>query len=128
MNYTIAPSADGTFIILKVKGEITGQTAMQFITEAHAFGREQQVRSYLVDVTQAINTDTISGNYEFAYSDMHKTEGIDQLARVAILTSPDDHSHDFIETVSTNAGFSVRIFTDPNQAHRYLVEGKDTGF
>ena len=121
MDYTITPSTDGMFIVLKVKGNITRRTAMQMNLEAHALGKQLQVRRYLVDVTEAKNTETPLENYKFAYSDMQTMDGIDKYARVATLVSPNDHSHDFMETVATNSGLIVRIFTDPDQAKRFLM-------
>ena len=122
MDYTITHSIDGMFIMLKVKGNITRRTAMQLNLEAHALGKQLQVRRYLVDVTEAKNTGTTSENYGFAYSDMQKLEGIDKGARVATLVDPNDHSHDFMETVARNAGLNVRIFKDLDQAKRFLMD------
>ena len=122
MDYTITPSNDGMFIILKVKGNITRRSAMQMNLEAHALGRHMQVRRYFVDVTEAKNTDEPLEDYEFAHSDMRQTEGIDKQALVATLISPNDHSHDFMETVSKNAGLHVKLFTDPAEAKRYLMQ------
>jgi len=121
MNYTITPSSDGKFIVVRVRGNITRQIAMQFNVEAHALGRQLGIIRYLVDATGARNTETTIDNYEFAYSDMRNTEGIDHSARVAALVDPNDHSHDFIETVSRNAGQNVRIFRDHDQAMRFLM-------
>jgi len=39
---------------------------------------------------------------------------------VAVLVSPNDHSHDFMETVSHNAGLNVAFFADLEQAERHL--------
>ena len=122
MNYTITPSIDGMFIILKVKGNITRKTAMQMNLEAHALGKQLHVRRYLVDATEAKNTDEPLDDYEFAHWDMRQMEGIDKQARVAALVSPNDHSHDFMETVSKNAGLHLKLFTDPDEAKRYLME------
>lgn len=125
MDYTIIPSSDGTFITLKVRGNITRLTMMQKILEAHALGRQLQIRRYLVDVTEAINTDKIVENYTFAYTDMQRTEGIDRFARVAALVSPADHSHDFVETVARNAGLDFSLFTELDLAKKFLM-CKDT--
>ena len=121
MDYTITPSIDGTFITLKVKGNIIRQTIMKAILEAHALGRQLKVNRYLLDVTEAKNTEDTFGNYQFAYHDMQKIEGIDNNAHVAILVNPKDHSHDFAEIVSRNAGLNVRIFTDPVLAKKFLM-------
>ena len=122
MKYTIKPSKDGKYIILKIVGEINSQSAMKQNLEAHALGRELGIARYLVDVTEARNTDSVVENYDFANTDMWETEGIDIYAKVATLVSPEDHSHDFIETVARNAGLNVRLFNDINQAKKFLMD------
>jgi hypothetical protein len=122
MEYTITPSSDGMLIVLKVKGNITRQTALQMNLEAHALGRQLKIKRYFVDMTEAKNTDKPLEDYDFAHSDMRQTEGIDKQAWVAALVSPNDHSHDFIETVLKNAGLHLKLFTDPDEAKRYLME------
>jgi hypothetical protein len=122
MSYTISPSDDNSYIIVKVKGTITRQTAMQQNLEAHALGRRLQISRYLVDVTEARNTDSVIQNYEFAYTDMKNTPGIDRSARVAVLVSPGDHSHDFVVTAAKNSGLVVEIFTELDLAKQYLMD------
>lgn len=122
MSYTITPSDDGTYIILTVKGEINRKKAMRQNLEAHALGRQLGINRYLVDITQARNTETVKNNYDFAYTDMHRTEGLDMLARVAALISPGDHSHDFFETVARNSGLNFTLFTDPDKARQHLMQ------
>jgi hypothetical protein len=121
MDYEITPSTDGKFIAIKIKGDITRQDAMRVNLEAHALGRQLQVRRYLVDVTEARHSGSAVDDYEFANQDMQQTEGIDQCARVATLVSRGDHSHDFMETAARNAGLDVTLFTDPEQAKRFLL-------
>lgn len=128
MDYTIAPSEDGKYITLTMKGEITGKRAMGINREAHALGKKLNINRYLVDVTEARNKDTIMGNYEFAYADMTTAENIDRHARVATLVSPGDHSHDFVETVVQNVGMNVRLFTDREQAIQFLVGIRGTQY
>ena len=120
MNYTINPSKDGKYIILKIQGEINRQSAMNQNLEAHALGKKLGINRYLVDVTEARNTDSVVESYDFAYKDMKNTEGIDLSACVAVLTSPGDNSHDFIETVAKNSGLNVEIFTDFDLAMQFL--------
>lgn len=119
----IALSDDGTYIILTVEGEVTRQSAMQQNLEAHALGRELGVNRYLVDMRAARNIESPLDGYRFAYEDMQQTPGIDRNARVAVLVSPGDHSHDFIETVARNSGLHVTLFTNYKQAVRYLTGG-----
>jgi hypothetical protein len=127
MEYSITVSVDRTHILLKVRGDMTRRTAMSLNLEAHALGRKINVRRYLVDVTEARNTESEIENYKFAYADMLNTEGIDREARVAMLVSPDDHSHDFVETVAINAGLNVRRFADREAALRFLTADFSSG-
>lgn len=120
MSSQISLSDDSTYIILEVTGEIDRQSAMQYNLEAHKLGKERGIRKYLVDLTNARNTETVLNNYEFAYKDMKHTEGIDTRAIVASVVAPDDHSHDFIETAFKNSGFNVTLFRDKQKAIEYL--------
>jgi len=121
MPHRIEQSECGRYILMTVTGGITSQTAMAQNLEAHAVGRELGIRRYLVDLTNSKNTDSVLGNYNFAHEEMRETEGIDLGARVAILVSPEDHSHDFIETVSKNAGLHVTLFRDLELAIQHLT-------
>ena len=121
MDYTITPADDGPYIIIKTKGEISGQNVMQQNIEAHELGARLGINCYLVDLTEARNTDTDFGNYEFAYNDMQATPGIDRTARVALVVSADDSSHDFPVTVARNAGLNVTLFTDAARAIQHLL-------
>ncbi|MGD8588874.1 MAG: hypothetical protein PVG22_08605 [Chromatiales bacterium] len=120
MHYEICPSADDVYITLVVKGEITRKVAMQQNLQAHALGKRLGIDRYLVDMTEARNTDTTLDQYQFAYKDMQETPGIDTNARVAVVIAEGDHSHDFIETVAINAGLNVKLFTERDQAIAFL--------
>jgi len=122
MDYTITPSSNGKYIILKVKGTFRRPNIVPVILEAHALGMKLHIRGYLSDMTEAKNVDTNIENYEFAYTDMRKTEGIDKFARIATLVRPDDHSHDFVETVGVNTGMNFKIFTDRDEAVKFVME------
>lgn len=60
--------------------------------------------------------------FKFAYEDIIAPPGIDKKARVAILASPEDHSHDFVETATRNAGLDVTLFRDRGLAIRHLLQ------
>jgi len=122
MEYTITLSSDRKFIVENIKGVISREIAMHVNLEAHALGKRLGITRYLIDVTEARNIDKNMDTYEFAYEDMRQAAGIDMFARVAILVSLGDHSHDFVETVLRNAGLNVRLFTNLDEATRYLVD------
>jgi 5-methylcytosine-specific restriction endonuclease McrBC regulatory subunit McrC len=122
MTFSIAPSDDGTYIVLKIVGNINSEIAMKHNIEAHALGNKLGITRYLVDVTESRNVASIAENYKFAHNDMKTTPGINQTARVAVLVSPTDHSHDFIETLSRNAGLNTTIFRDREKAIQHLMK------
>ena len=122
MSYTILLSDDQKYIVVTVEGSITRKIAMQHNLEAHALGKKLGIQRYLVDATRARNTESMLKGYQFAYEDMNETPEIDRDARVALLVAPDDHSHDFIETVSKNAGLNVTIFRDRKSAENHLIK------
>ena len=122
MGTTITVSEDQKYIILKIVGDYTRELAMIDNLKAHAMGREMGIKLYLSDMTEARNIETTTDNYYFANKDMKITPGIDLHARVALLVRPEDRSHDFVETVSRNAGLDVKIFRDPELAVQYLLD------
>jgi len=119
MPHTIRLSPDGTYVILKVTGEIDTRTAMAQNMEANAFAKKHGVRKYLVDLVECRNVQSDLDNYAFAYEDMMNAP-VDREARIVFLVHPDDHSHDFVETVSRNAGLDVTLFRDRALAEAHL--------
>ena len=121
MEHKITASEDGKYILITITGDITRTTAMKVNIEAHVLGRTLGIHSYLVDLTNSRNVDSVVDDYEFAYDDMRTEPQIDQSARVALFVQPDDHSHDFFATVSVNAGMRVSLFRDRDMALHYLL-------
>lgn len=117
---SIAPSADRKYIILRIVGDYTRQRAISHTVEAHALGRQLGIKRYLVDMTESRNTESVLANYEFARQEIWDVPEIDKTALVAIVVSPSDHSHDFVETVARNAGLLVTIFRDRTLAEKHL--------
>lgn len=120
MPSTNTVSPDSKYIIQKVVGDINSGLALKYNHESHALGRKLGIRRYLVDLTESRNTESVLGNYEFAYDKM-PASGVDLDAIVALLVDPDDHSHDFVETVSRNAGLNVSLFRYRDAAIQHLV-------
>ena len=119
MAYTITLSSDKTYIMLKVVGETTRESAMEQNIKAHALAKKLGINKFLVDMTESRNTDSVIDNYKFAYEDM-TTPDIDPSARVAAIISPDDNSHDFVITAMMNSGLNVALFNDIESAKKFL--------
>lgn len=106
----LACSPDGKYIHLEISGALTRRLALEYILAAQNVGREQGLNRYLIDLTRSRNVDTTLNTYHFAYRDLRQTPGIDRTARMALLVSPGDYSHDFFETVAQNAGLDWLSF------------------
>jgi len=121
MTYSIAASEDKKHITVKVIGCISRLLAIQYNLEAHALGKEMGIDHFLLDFTECRNTDTVMRNYKYVYDDM-KNPGINQAACMAMLVSPNDHSHDFIEALFRDAGADVTLFHDRELALWHLKQ------
>ena len=123
MSYKIYPSKGRKYIVLKHWGEMNSELAMKRVLEAHTLGEELGITRYLVDLTEARNVDSVSKTFKYAYEDMKGPTGINPNARAAMLVSPEDHSHDFVETVLRNIGHNVKLFRDRELAIKHLLIG-----
>ncbi|MFO7585948.1 MAG: hypothetical protein R6W69_14565 [Anaerolineales bacterium] len=121
MTHHISISEDGKYVLLKANGIISRLHVIQYFIEAHTFGNQNGLDRYLVDFTDCRNTDTVLRNYLLAYQDM-KDSRINQEARTALLVSPYDRSHDFLETLLRNAGNDVTLFHDRELAIWHLLK------
>jgi hypothetical protein len=115
----VAVSEDRHHVLIKITGTINRRSAVEYDQRAHALGRESNIRRYFMDLTECVNVDPAADAFEFAYHDM-RADPFDPRARVTALVAPDDHSHDFIETVCRNAGHNVTLFRDRAEALRHL--------
>jgi hypothetical protein len=124
MSHKIFLSKDGKYIVCEVTGLITLEVLYEFASELNSFSRATGVKRLLHDVRDAINVMNISKNYQYAYEDMEALN-LQRDVRSVILVDPADKSHDFMETVSLNAGYNVRIFHNEAAAISWLNEETD---
>ena len=120
-SHSIKLSDDGRYIEIITVGDYNREGAFKVALESHELGKKHGVNLYLMDMTNSVNIESVADNYDFAYKDMKDAPGIDKSARVAIVVKPGDHSHDFIETVTRNAGMDVTLFTDRSKALKHLL-------
>lgn len=121
MDYDVCASPCNTYILCRVAGGYTADEARFFALAAEAMSREKEIKRFLFDMREAQNESSIFRNYEYAYNDMPEM-GMARSVRSAMLVSPEDRSHDFVETVCQNAGYNVRLFRDEQAAIAWLNE------
>jgi hypothetical protein len=119
VSYEISIAENGKYVRVKVTAAITTELARQFSIDASSYGAKNDLKRYLFDVREARNVASTLLNYQYAHKEMADMK-LDKTARSAILVSPADKSHDFIETLSRNAGYNVRLFTDEAAAIAWL--------
>ncbi len=120
-NYEIKPAKDGKYIILKTFGTISRHLTVKYYLEAHELGKKLGIDRFLLDFTECRNTDTVLRNYKFVYDDM-KNPAFIPTARTALLVGPNDHSHDFIESLFRAAGADFALFREMKLAMFRLMQ------
>ena len=125
MEISLTVSEDQKYIVLLGKGEIKSGdpgTLIQPLIEAHELAMKRGIRNILVDVTEARNTLGVFDNYDIVTRRIAQKPAVDRYARVVLLVSPNDHSHDFTETVARNVGFNLTLYRDRGQALAALTK------
>ena len=123
MEYNIAADSTEKYIVVKINGTVHLQDSMQIITEAYEVGAQLGIQQYLMDVTEAPHSWPLGQDYMFVNQDLKQQTKFNPSARTAVLTAPEDKSHDFILTVAMNAGLNIHVFRDRQAALEFLLNG-----
>ena len=121
MTKEIKVSDNGKYIIVRVNEDMTRTLAESLGLEAMHLGIKKNLNKFLYDLRNSRNKETINANYIFAKQDLKRLEP-NPANKIAMLTSPNDKSHDFIETVLRNAGYNVKLFIVEEEAIIWLEE------
>ena len=121
MTKEIKVSDNGKYIIVRVNEDMTRALAESLGLEAIHLGDRKNINKYLYDLRNSRNKESINANYIFANQDLKRLEP-NLSNKIAMLTSPEDQSHDFVETVLRNVGHDVLIFNNEEKALTWLLE------
>jgi len=119
MDYKIDFSTENGFVRIKVHNSITADLERSFAKEAIETASKNGVLNYYADVRGVKNVTSIIDQYTLAYEEMASFR-LDRKSKIAIVHSLDDHSHDFIEVVFRNAGYSCKLFVSEDEAYDWL--------
>lgn len=117
----IKVSDSGKYIIVCVNEDMTRSLAESLGLEAMHLGNRKNINKYLYDLRNSRNKESVNANYIFANQDLKRLEP-NPSNKIAMLTSPNDKSHDFIGTVLRNAGYDVKLFVNESEAIAWLEE------
>ena len=120
MEYHISKADSGEVILIEVYADITSKLQRKFAREAIGKAVEMKINNFLVDASKVKSLASDTDKYLLAYKDMERF-GHTKDSKVAVLVDRGDRSHDFIETVFMNAGFTCLLFHDKNKAMDWLT-------
>ena len=121
MTKEIKLSDSGKYILVRVNEDMTRTLAESLGLEAMHLGSKKNLNKFLYDLRNSRNKETLNSNYIFVNQDLKRLEPNPE-NKIAMLTNPNDKSHDFIETVLRNAGYNVRLFIVEEEAIIWLEE------
>lgn len=124
MTKEIKISDSGKYIIVRVNEDMTRTLAESLGLEAMHLGSKKNLNKFLYDLRNSRNKETLNSNYIFVNQDLKRLEPNPE-NKIAMLTSPNDKSHDFIETVLRNAGYNVKLFIVEEEAIAWLEEASN---
>ena len=124
MSHKLNVSDDQKYIIMTATGELTNEIADQQMADLYKLANEMGIKNFLIDLVNCRFVGSTIEQYEYASSEVPESGFVNRGDKFAFLVHPDDHSHDFVETVSRNSGFDVTLFRDREKAINHLL-GKD---
>lgn len=119
MDYELSISESHRYVICRINRPITADFALDFAKAADEFALERGVNKVLYDMRSIRNMESTMRMHDLAYRDVAEM-GIRRNVRSAVLIDPEDHSHDFAETVFFNAGYGMRLFRTEEEALNWL--------
>ncbi len=124
-SYKTYIAEEGSYIICEIQGTINQAGAQAFMKDTFVLGGKTGITLFLLDVRNAINTMNAFANYDLMYKDVQRIETeikqtISSKVRAAVVKAAEDKSHDFVETVASNAGHKMKLFTNEEEAVTWL--------
>ncbi len=121
MSFEVEVNLQQDYLQVTVKTDITRSIAADMAHHVNTTLRAEDLCAALIDLRTSRNIEMVSQNFQFANEDAPVLELV-QTDRIALLTAPEDTSHDFIEVVMRNAGYDVRIFRAEDDAKSWLID------
>jgi len=119
-SYTLhVVDAEKRYVHCKVLVDITIPIAMDFTIAIDELATKHDIKRMFFDLRGVRNIAGVGENYKYAHKELRDFKRRYNI--VAMLTDPDDHSHDFVETVTKNAGHTVKSFHTEQEALRWLL-------
>lgn len=119
MKFNVRLTDQPALVRVDVYENITGELQREFTLAAVLAARDAELDQFLVDVHRVSNLSTLSDQFNFAYDDVPLMR-LEKGAKIAVIVSPHDLSHDFIRIALCNAGYDCAFFNDETEALNWL--------
>jgi hypothetical protein len=115
MAFTIELADNQQYLSIRAIDNLTAACMRKVMIAVQGKAIRHGMSKFLFDVRNAENVESAATNYSYVYNDLAQMN-MSRTAQCAILASPDDGSHNFMETLCRNAGYDVMLFTDMAKA------------
>lgn len=120
MRYEVFVSECKNWVQATMHCQVSLKSMLDLITSAAQVADDYGLESYLFDLRGINNDRCPCDDYQIANHYLRGL-GFGWGARVALLVSQGDDSHDFLELAVSNAGYSWRLFEDQQVAQDWLT-------
>lgn len=115
MQCDITVADDNQYACLRVRETIVPEIGKALVREMADLQQQKGILRFLLDVRGVTSRTSPVDDFQMANREV-ASAGFTSGTRVAVVKSPGDTSHDFIETVGLNAGQNIRLFEAMNTA------------
>lgn len=119
MQCDISLAEGNQYACLRIKETIVPDIGRALLTEMLNLQKQKSIFRFLLDTRGVSAKTTPVDDFRMANREV-TSAGFVPGTQVALLKSPGDTSHDFIETAGLNAGQNIRLFEDMNAAIDWL--------
>ena len=119
--YQIALSDDGSYMRLTFLVDITNEIVDRSHIEMSRLSEETGVLKHLIDSSRVQAAQSATDMYMLIHKEL-SVSPVFRTFKIAIVTHPNDDSHDFIETLFFNSGVNGKLFKNEDEALVWLNE------
>lgn len=123
MGYELSYDAEKKIIRGRVLGELNPSLVKNMAVDLEKLGRKHKCPRLLNDLREAVISKSLLDIYSMPR--VVEEAGMQKSFRRAIDVNPPVNDYRFLEIVSVNEGQEVRVFSDPEEALRWLVAEND---
>lgn len=118
MSHSLEYREKDGYVLLRMFGDLNAEVARPAIKAWLAMAAEYDCKRVLIDYTDCNVTESTIGMFDLAakLGDV----GVPRTMPIAAVAAGDLEDHRFVETVAQNRGWTYKVFTDLEEAERWL--------